>query len=220
MSELHADDARIALADFRVEQAALVAGGFTGEEIAAMRRHVKLAEELRGCRYFTQEERSLSGTVEAAVTTSWKMNLPERGATRDMLTLLRQLFSRKERSSFDSMVGLLQRHADTASPPGRQLREALATFEKAKQGVLDSWDAQPEGTEVSPQPPLTVFLDWMYGEYLHSDAEKAERIEQLDTPFRLYEWQFHWVAERLAVLFASFARLVDSALATAWGDPA
>jgi hypothetical protein len=55
MSERHADDARIALADLRVDRAALVAGGFAGDEIAAMRRHVKLAAELRGCRYFTQE---------------------------------------------------------------------------------------------------------------------------------------------------------------------
>jgi hypothetical protein len=215
MSERHAHDASIALADFRVEQAALVAGGFTRDEIAAMRWHVRLADELRACRYFTQEERSLSVTMDAGVTKSWEMNLPEPGATRDMLSLLRQLFSRKERSSFDSMVGLLQRHADGASPPGRQLREALATYEEAKQGVLDSWDAQPEGTEVSPQPPLTVFLDWMYGEYLHSDAEKAERIEELDTPFRLYEWQFHWVVERLAILFTSFARVVGSALDSA-----
>jgi len=47
----------------------------------------------------------------------------------------------------------------------------------------------------------------MYGEYLHSDAEKARRIEGLNE-FQLYEWQFHWVSERLAAVCDSFARLV------------
>jgi hypothetical protein len=58
------------------------------------------------------------------------------------------------------------------------------------------------GQDFSPQPSLNVFLDWLYGEYLHSDADRAERIENVNTGFRIYEWQFHWIAERLASLCA------------------
>ncbi len=60
------------------------------------------------------------------------------------------------------------------------------------------------GAANSPHPPLTVFLDRTYGEYLHSDAEKAHRIKEVDGGHGLYEWQFHWVAERLAILFSGF----------------
>jgi hypothetical protein len=118
----------------------------------------------------------------------------------------------KERGSFVSMAGLLCRLADPGATEGRQLLSVVAAFESARAGVLDNWDAQPGGTETSPHPPLTVFRDWMNGEYVHSDAKKAKRIEQLDTEFRMYEWQFHWVAERLALVFWNFARVVRSAL--------
>jgi hypothetical protein len=180
-----------------------------------MRRYVNLADDLRRCRYFTEQERSVKVTFDG-----WDVKLPDAGATRDMLGLLRQLFGDGERASFTAITGLLKRHADGSSAAGQELSETITTFENVRQGVLDSWDAQPGGIETSPQPPLTVFLDWMYGEFLHSDADKAERIEQLDTRFRLYEMQFHWVSERLAILFTSFARLVDSALATAGRDGA
>ena len=149
--------------------------------------------------------------MDAGATTSWEMTLPDAGATRDMLGLLRQLFGDKERASFASMVAILQSHADSASPGGRRLLDVVAGFETARQGVFDSWDAASGGRHIAPAAPLSAFLDWMYGGYLHSDAEKAERIEQLDQ-FRLYEWQFHWVAERLSVLFGGFASLVSAAL--------
>jgi hypothetical protein len=198
---------------FEVSPAALQSGIVTDEEITAMRRHVKLTEELRRCRYFTEEERTMSVTMDEGITTSWEQTLPDAGATRDMITILRQLFSDKERASFASMLNLLRHLADTRQAEGQQLVGIVAAFEKARQGVLDSWDAIPGGTETSPQPPVTVFLDWMYGEYLHSDADKAKRIEDLDTEFRLYEWQFHWVVERLALLYSSFALVVSSSLA-------
>ena len=153
----------------------------------------------------------MSVAMEKGVTTSCEQTLPDAGATRDMLGLLRQLFGDGERSSFASMARLLGDHADLSSPEGQKLRSLIAKFESLRQGVLISWDVQSGSTEHSPHPPLTVFLDFMYGEYLHSDAEKAKRIEQLND-FQLYEWQFHWVSERLALLYASFARLVAMAL--------
>jgi len=212
MAELHATDALIVPPEFEVSPGAVRQGVVTEDELAAMRRHVKLTDELRRCRYFTEEERSCRVTMDKGVTTSWEQTLPEAGATRDMLGLLRQVFGNKERASFASMADLLRRLADPGTEDGRQLLRIVTAFESVKRGVLDSWDAQPGGTETSPPPPLTVFLDWMYGEYLHSDADKAKRIEQLDTEWRLYEWQFHWVAERLAVVFTNFGRVVRSAL--------
>lgn len=175
-----------------------------------MQRHVRLVHDLQRCRYFTEEERSLDVTMDRGVTKSWDMTLPDAGATRDMLGLLRQLFGDGERASFASMVAILRPHADADSPEGQRLLEMVEAFERMRQSVLDSWDLTG-GQDSSPHPPLTVFLDWMYGEYLHSDPEKAQRIEQLDH-FRMYEWQFHWVAERLAMLFARFAGIVGTAL--------
>jgi hypothetical protein len=60
-----------------------------------------------------------------------------------------------------------------------------------------------------------VFLDWLYGEFLHSDADRAERIERLDGPYRMYEWQFHMIASRLAHLFARLALIVAAVLEAA-----
>src|SRR5581483_5217639 len=191
---------------FEATAGALVRGATaTGEELSAMRRYLKLTEELRSCRYFVEEERSMSVTMDGGTTTSWEQTLPSAGATRDMLGVLRQLFGDGERASFASMVQLVRRVADPQTEAGAFLLRQVAVFEGAKQGVLDSWDAQPGGNEASPRTPLDTFLDWMYGEFLHSDAEKAARIEALDTEYKLYEWQFHWVVERLAVLFAQFA---------------
>lgn len=211
VTNLHAHDALIVPPNYQTQAAALGEKGFSADEISAMRRYVDLTDDLGRCRYFTEEDRSLSVTMDSGVTKTWEMTLPESGAIRDMLGLLRQLFGDNERASFTSMTAILRRHADSASPSGQSLLDVVGAFERAKQGVLDSWDAQPGGSETSPHPPLTVFIDWMYGEYLHSDADKAQRIEQLND-FQLYEWQFHWVAERLAILFAGFGRVVGSAL--------
>jgi hypothetical protein len=173
---------------FAAASGALVQGAVaTPEERSAMLRYLKLTDELRSCRYFTEEERSWSVTLDQGTTTSWEQNLPSAGATRDMLALLRQLFGDGERASFTSMVALVRRYADTETEAGTFLLRQVDAFERAKQGVLDSWNAQPDGAEASPRTPLDTFLDWLYGEFLHSDAERAARIEQLDTDFRLYE---------------------------------
>jgi hypothetical protein len=209
---LHAYDALILPAGYGVTERALTGEPFSSEEIGSMARHVRLVDELSRCRYFTTEERSLHVTMDEGVTTNFEMTLPDAGATRDMLALLRQLFGDKERASVASMMALLRSHANKESDDGRTLDDVLRRFDLLKQGVLDSWDVQRGGTENKPQPPLNVFLDWMYGEYLHSDGDKAQRISELDGPHRLYEWQFHWVVERLALLFERFARLVRATL--------
>jgi hypothetical protein len=199
---------------FEAAAGALMPGATaTEDERSAMRRYLKLTDELRSSRYFVEEERSMSVKMDRGVTTSWEQKLPSAGATRDMLGVLRQLCGDGERASFASMVALVRQFADAQTEAGAFLLRQVAAFEGAKQGVLDSWDAQPGGTEASPLTPLETFLDWMYGEFLHSDAEKAARIEKHDTEFRLYEWQFHWVVERLAVLFAQFAAIVRGVLA-------
>jgi hypothetical protein len=193
---------------------ALVQGAsLTVEERSAMLRYLKLTNELRSCRYFVEEERSSSVTLDRGTTTSWEQKLPSAGATRDMLAVLRQLFGDRERASFASTVAQVRRLVDEHTEAGVSLLNQVAAFERAKQGVLDSWDAQPGGTDASPRTPLDTFLDWMYGEFLHSDAAKAARIETLDTEYSLYEWQFHWVVERLALLFSQFAAIVRSVIA-------
>lgn len=212
VSDLHGYDALILPADYEVEPSAFRDEAFSDKPLAAMDRHVALAGELSRCRYFTEEERSMHLTMDQGVTTSFEMNLPDAGATRDMLGLLRQLFGDNERSSFASMVAILRAQADAQTPEGQKLLDVLGRYELIKEGVLDSWDVQPSGTENSPQPPLVVFLDWMYGEYLHSDEEKAQRIRGLDGGQGLYEWQFHWVAERLSMLFTGFAQIVKRTL--------
>jgi len=196
---------------YRVEKAAFRSDPFSPEELAAMQRHVRLANDLGRCRYFTEEVRSLDVTLDKGVTTSWEMTLPDAGATRDMVGLLRQLFGDKERGSFASMIAMLRIHADTESPEGQRLLEVIAAHDDLRQRVLNRWDLTG-GQDSSPRPPLNVFLDWLYGEYLHSDADRAERIEKLNTDFRIYEWQFHWIAERLAFLYARFAKVVGAAL--------
>ena len=185
----------------------------TPEERSAMQRYLKLTDDLRSCRYFTEEERTWDFTMEAGATTTWEQSLPSAEATRAMLALLRQLFGDGERASFTSVARLVRSIADPETEAGAFLLRQVEVFERAEQGVLDSWDAQPGGTDASPQTPLATFLDWMYGEFLHSDAEKAARIAALDTEFRLYEWQFHWVVERLAMLFSQFAAIVRGVLA-------
>jgi hypothetical protein len=209
---LRAYDALILPSSFHVEEGAL-AGAFTDDEISAMKRYLYLVDELRRCAYFMEQERSMHVTMDEGVTTSFEMTLPGDGPTRDMLGLLRQLFGEKERASFASMVSLLRSHADPGTSQGQTLNDVLQRFELIRKGALDSWDLQPDGKENSPQPPLEVFLDWMYGEYLHSDADKAKRIEELDGGTGLYKWQFHWIAERLAHLFGWFSRVVEESLA-------
>lgn len=208
MSTLHAVDALIPPPAYRPPATAF-RDDFSIAEVAALKRYVKLATDLARCRYFTEEERSEHVTFEAGKVVTWEQTLPEIGATRGMITLLRQLFGDGNRASFAKVALILREHALTASPEGLQLFRTVRAYELAKQGVLDSWDARPGGTEAEPEKPLTVLLDFMYGELLHSEAEKAERIAQLDTEWRLYEWQFHWVVERLSVLYTHFRELVE-----------
>jgi hypothetical protein len=128
-----------------------------------------------------------------------------------MLGVLRQLFSDPERGSFASM--LAPGPCEPTSPEGQQLLADLASFENVRQSVLGSWDLEIRTSQdVDPPPPLGVFLDWMYGEFLHSDPLKAARIQRVDGPYRLYEFQFHKISERLAILFARFSRVVEAAL--------
>jgi hypothetical protein len=196
---------------YRVERSAFTSEPFTRAELAAMRRHIQLVESLRRARYFAEEERSLRVTMGNGVMTSHEMTVPDAGATRDMLAVLRQIFSDRERGSFASMLSILRTHSNRDTPQGQRLLEVLESFDGMRRLVLRSWDLTG-GQSSSTHPPLTVFRDWMYGEYLHSDPIKAERIEQLDSPWRLYEWQFHWIAERLASLYSRFAPVVASAL--------
>jgi hypothetical protein len=195
---------------YRLKRAAFTAEPFAPAEVDAMRRHVRLADELRRSRYFAEQERRLHVTMDEGVMTSREMTLPDAGATRDMVAVLRQLYGDSERASFASMAALLRAHADPDSADGRRLLEVVDAFDEMRRRVLASWDLTG-GQSSSPQPPSTVFLDWLYGEHLHSDAERAERIARYDH-FRIYEWQFHWVAERLAALYTRFARLVDDAI--------
>ena len=109
---------------YRLERAAFTAEAFAPEEVAVMRRHVRLADEFRRSRYFTEQERSLHVTMDEA--SSQQMTLPDAGATRDMVVLLRELYSDRERASFASVAALLRAHADPESsssgahtcPPG------------------------------------------------------------------------------------------------------
>lgn len=179
-----------------------------------MTRYVHLANELRQCRYFTEEERTMHVTMAGGVTTGWQQMMPDRGSTRDMLGILRQLFGDKERGSFSNVMATLRRHADETSESGRELLTTLDSFEELRQRVLASWDFEIRTSETESPPPLGVFLDWTYGEFLHSDADKAARIQRLDGPFRLYEFQFHRISERLAALFGRFALVVEAALRT------
>ena len=187
---------------------------FSSEEISNIERYIRLTEELRRCRYFTEEERTMNVTMDRGVTTSWEQTMPDHGSTRDMLSLLRQLFGNKERASFASVMAILRRHADASSPEGRELLTTLDSFDDLRRRVLASWDLEIRTSEDEAPPPLGVFIDWMYGEFLHSDADKAARIQRLDGPYRLYEWQFHWIAERLASLFTRFTPVVEAALRT------
>lgn len=178
-----------------------------------MKRHVRLTEELRRCRYFTAEELSMQVKADKGVVTSWEQTLPDRGATRDMVGVLRQLFGDRERGGFASMLALLRRHAAPATDEGAKLLAALNALETHRQQVLSSWAVGIHTDDEGPAAPVDVFLDWLYGEFLHSDASRAEKIERLDGPYRLYEWQFHMVAERLAAVFSRLALIVAAALA-------
>lgn len=199
---------------FELERASFGHDPFSVDEIANMERYIYLTDELRRCRYFTEEERTMNLTMDKGVTTSFEQKMPDSGSTRDMLGVMRQLFGDKERASFASMVAILRLHADSTSPEGQQLLTTLDSFEDLRQRVLASWALEIRTSEDEAPPPLGVFLDWMYGEFLHSDADKAARIERLDGPFRFYEWQFHWVSERLASLFTRLAPVVAAALTT------
>src|SRR4051794_26066142 len=112
-----------------------------------MERYLWLTDLLGRCRYFVEEDRSMSITMDQGVTTGFEMTLPDAGATRDLLGLLRQLFGDKERASFASMIALLRSRADGATPEGQKLLDMLGRYELLKQGVLDSWDVRPGGTE-------------------------------------------------------------------------
>jgi hypothetical protein len=116
-------DAIIFPGDFHVEPEAF-STGFADDEVAAMDRHVYLADELGRCSYFTEQERSMHFTMDEGTTTSFEMKLPGAGATRDMLGLLRQLFG-TERASFASMLALLRSHVDAATSPGQALLDVL-----------------------------------------------------------------------------------------------
>jgi hypothetical protein len=137
MSEdAEARDMQVSLARLNLAPAAFGGELFTDEEIDAMRRHVRLAGELRGCRYFTEQERTMSATIDAGGTTNFDMSLPDAGATRDMLGVLRQLFGDGERGSFTKIVTMLREHADPTSPEGQALLDTLEGFEKLREGVL------------------------------------------------------------------------------------
>jgi hypothetical protein len=199
---------------FELERASFGHEPFSVDEMANMERYVYLTDELRRCRYFTEEERTMNVTMVKGVTTSFEQKMPDRGSTRDVLGVMRQLFGDGERASFASVVAILRRHADSTSPEGQQLLSTLDSFDGLRRHVLASWALAIRTSEDEAPLPVDVFLDWMYGEFWHSDAHRAARIERLDGPFRFYEWQFHWVSERLASVFTRFASVVAAALRT------
>jgi hypothetical protein len=68
---------------FEVTPAAF-GSSFTSDEVSNLRRYVHLSEQLRRCRYFTEEERSMHVEMDAGVTTKWEQTLPDAGAVSDV----------------------------------------------------------------------------------------------------------------------------------------
>ncbi len=188
---------------------------FTDDDLAAFGRYVQLAERLRRCRYFTDEEWRVSMQLDRGVATSFAIALPDEGATRDMLILLRPRFLRGERASYAGVSQILRGRLAVGTREADALRARLDRFRIAGEGMLASWDF-PEGAGASPESPSVVFKDWLHGEYFHHDRDKAARIEKLNR-LRLYELQFHRVVERLARLYWEFAALVRRVLEVAPG---
>jgi len=119
-------DAMIFPGDFHVEPEAF-STGFADDEVAAMDRHVYLADELGRCSYFTEQERSMHFTMDEGTTTSFEMKLPGAGATRDMLGLLRQLFGTESvRASRQCARGC----GRTWMPPRRRGRLSSTCFNR------------------------------------------------------------------------------------------
>jgi len=125
------------------------------------------------------------------------------------LVPVRILYRRDENISFVKTVELLVDHVDETRDDSAALR---ALLERARQGIAAVFSnttivfldrGTDDGTLVDGRQ---IFEDWMYGDYLHDDEQRRERIE----PYRFdgsQEFTFLQLLWSLAVGYIVFSEL-------------
>jgi hypothetical protein len=194
---------------------------FSADESSRLRRYVELCEELRRSRFFDQYVQRLE-IKASSDTISFDLPYQDDEAVTTMAARLRKLHleERAGAASFPRTVRLLRQHAKRRrNPNGDWIRKLLEHFEKqvelATQTVLiglarETTDAQGNVITEAVTPDEN-FWDWVYGELLHDDVARRERLRAW-APIEAHRLNFLQIASSLGKIYYGSSGIVREVL--------
>jgi hypothetical protein len=184
---------------------------FDGHELRRLARYCAKASELRESQFLAEPQ-----TIEASVgepgPLTYEITNASRAVVNAVVPPLRVLYTPQEAASFARVRSLLAQHTGArTSPSAAALHEALRSY---KRSIADVMAFDPDmgmynvngGVVTVIHKPSTreIFEDWLYGEYLHDDEDRLDRIDAWRS-IGVHEFQFLQTMRGLATVYAAFA---------------
>lgn len=173
---------------------------FEHGEIARLRRHVQLVDDLLAASLFNTDE-TLALTIEAEEGGMMTENIayPGEESVRSAVTLFRQVYNHAEPSSYNAVLKTLGRHVhDRPSSLQEEAKEQLRELKDLKRDALN----RPSiGMTINGWSPSTAEIIGLFfnGKYFHSDHKQAHVLGDHPEAFLLFE--FLGAVQRLSGLF-------------------
>jgi len=157
---------------------------FDAAETRRLRRFVRRIEQLRGSSFFETPGHRITATYAGGGLFNIRAESAGDEAVRAVIGPFRELYTDSEPTSAMAALKLLEGHARAADRDRNErlikhLRALRTAIKKRRQqdprGV--SLDEQADGGSAAV-PPRQIIDMWLYGEHLHYDLAKADRIEE------------------------------------------
>jgi hypothetical protein len=157
---------------------------FDAAETRRLRRFANRVEQLRGSSFFETPGHQITATYAGGGLFNIRAESAGDEAVRAVIGLFRELYTDSEPTSAMSALKLLESHARSA---GRDRNERLIEQLRALRTAIKARRQQdPRGVFLEEQadggtaavPPDQIIDMWLYGEHLHYDPAKADRIEE------------------------------------------
>jgi hypothetical protein len=153
-------------------------------ETRRLRRFVKRVEQLRESSFFDTPGHRIMATFTGGRISNVRAQSAGDEAVRAVIGPFRELYSDSEPTSAMATLKLLEGHARAADRNRNQeligqLRALRTRIKERRQrdprGVL--LEEQPDGGSAAVTPHESI-VTWLYGEHLHYDLAKADRLEE------------------------------------------
>lgn len=193
---------------------------FDAAETRRLRRFVKRVEQLRGSSFFETPGHQITATYAGGGQFNIRAESAGDEAVRAVVGPFRELYTDSEPTSAMSALKLLESHARAAD---RECNERLIEQLRAvRRAIKERRQRDPRGVFLEEQadggsaavPPHQIIDTWLYGEYLHYDPAKADRIEEHEGITEMLRFSLESAIRDFTEFWARIAELAGAVVDT------